>query len=106
MSGHLSRTAETLGIGEPVRAAEAADGVAFVPEERQRRMRIQRVPERLELPVDGPLTERSLERQRIEKDVDVLRKPTDQIPAFRQARAALEYRLVASSAGDDASVTK
>src|SRR5579859_22113 len=60
------------------------------------------IAEPFELPVDAVLSEGGLEGARIEKDVDVFRKPLDDVPAFREARAALEDNLVGSCGGDDA----
>ncbi len=65
-------------------------------------MGVDGIAEPLEFPVDAVLSEGRLEGEGIEKNVDVFRKPLDQVPAFRQARAALEDDLVGSRGGDDA----
>ena len=73
----------------------------------QRRMRADGIAEFLQLAVDGSLAQGWPEGVGIKENVDVFRKPLDQVPAFGQARAALEDDLVAG-AGDDirrASVT-
>ena len=43
-----------------------------------------------------------VERGRVEEDVDVFREPLDQVPALRQAGAALEDDLAAGRLLDDA----
>jgi hypothetical protein len=60
------------------------------------------IAEPFELPIDAVLSEGGLEGARIEKDVDVFRKPLDEVPAFREAGAALEDNLVGICDGDDA----
>ena len=82
MAGNLSRPAETLPIRESVRATEPADRTAFLFEERQGRVRVEGVSERFEFTIDCPLPDRRIERHRIEKDIDILRKASDQIPSL------------------------
>ena len=41
-----------------------------------------------------------MEGERVEEEVDILGEPLDQVPAFRQAGAALEDDLVAGVFGD------
>ena len=60
------------------------------------------IAEVLEFPVDGVLAERGPEGEGVEEDVDVFRKPLDEIPTFREARAAFEDDLVGICRGDDA----
>ena len=65
-------------------------------------MRSDCVAKLLEFAVDRLLSELRLEGPRVEKEVDVFRKPLNEIPALGEARAALEDRPVARSLGDDA----
>ena len=67
-------------------------------QERQARVRRDGVAQFLELPVDSVPAQWGIEGERIEKDVDVFRESRDQIPAFQQARPALEDDLVAAAA--------
>jgi hypothetical protein len=96
----LAGAAEALRVSEPIVAAEAADGPAFLGKEGQGRMGAHDVAQPPQLAVDGVLAERGAEGVRIEKDIDVFRKALDQVPAFRQARAALEADLVARRSRD------
>jgi len=100
--GDFVGAAEASGVGEAVVAAESPDGLALLLDEGERRVSIDSIAEPFEFPVDAVLSEGGLEGARIEKDVDVFRKPLDEVPAFREARAALEDNLVGSGGGDDA----
>jgi hypothetical protein len=60
------------------------------------------IAEPFEFPVDAILAKVGLEGAGIEENIDVFRKPLDQVPTFRQARAALEDDLVGNRGGDDA----
>jgi hypothetical protein len=75
--GYLAGTAKALRIGEPVVPAESADGPGFVRNKLESRVRADRVTEFLELAVDGVLAARRLKSGRIEKYIDVFRKPLD-----------------------------
>jgi len=46
-------------------------------------MRSDHIAEVLEFPVDGVLAEGGLEGEGLEEDIDIFRKPLDEIPAFR-----------------------
>ena len=96
--GDFAGAAEALRVGEAVVAPESADGLALLCDEGQRRVGADGIAELLEFPVDGVLAEGRLEGERIEEDVDVFRKPLDQVPALRQAGAALEDDLVGAAA--------
>ena len=93
--------AESLGVGESVAAPESADGLALAGNKRQSRVRTDAVAELLEFAINGPFPECWAEGKWIKEDVDVFRKPLDQVPAFRQAGAAFEDHLVAGAGGDD-----
>ena len=93
---------EPLGILEAVVAAEAADGLAFLLDKRQPRMLFDRLPQLLQFAVDCFLAQGRVECGRVEEDVDVFREPLDQVPALRQAGAALEDHLAARLLLDDA----
>jgi hypothetical protein len=55
----------------------------------------------LEFAINGPLPQFWAEGKWIKEDVDVLRKPLDQVPTLRQAGTAFEDHLVACAGGDD-----
>lgn len=69
-------------MGESVGTTKATNGAAALPKERQGRMRIKRTPELLEFSVDRAVAECWRKRRGIEKNIDVLRKTPDEIPAF------------------------
>src|SRR5260370_16392876 len=100
--GDFAGVAEALRVGEAVVAPEPADRLALRRDKGERGVGSDRIPEPLEFPVDGVLAEHGLEGEGIEKNIDVFRKPLDQVPAFRQGRADLEDDLVGSCGGDDA----
>jgi len=56
----------------------------------------------LQLSVDTPLSERRLEGCGVKKDVDIFRKPLNEVPSFNQARPAFEDGFVAARGRDDA----
>ena len=87
--------AKRWAVFEAVVAAEAADGLALLVDEGQRRVLLDRLAELLQFAVDAFLAQRRIERGRVEEDVDVFREPLDQVPALRQAGAALEDDLLA-----------
>ena len=100
--GDFAGSAEALRVGETVTAPESADGLALAGDETS-------------APGAQPTASRSffssrsmallpkggLEGEWIKEDVDVFRKPLDQVPAFRQAGAAFEDDFVAGGGGDD-----
>src|ERR1017187_7670873 len=98
--GNLAGSAEKLRVRETVIAPESADGLTLAGDECQRRVRADGVAECLQLPVDGSMSQDGPEGLRIKENVDVFRKPLDQVPAFDQARAALEDDLVAGGGND------
>ena len=98
----LAGPGESLGVFEAVVAAEAADGLALLLDECQRRMLLDRLAELLQLAVDPLLAQGRVERGRVEEDVDVFRESLDQAPALGQAGAALENDLGAGRLLDDA----
>src|SRR5262249_58107240 len=93
---------EALDILEAVIAAEAADGLAFLLDEFQARMPVDDLPQLLELAVNRVLAQGRVEGGRVQEDVDVFGKPLYQVPALRQAGAALEDDLAARRLLDDA----
>ena len=90
-----------MRVGETVVPSESANGFALVLDKRERRVRADCVAESLKFAVDAILSQNWLERARIEEDIDVFGETLDQVPAFRQARAAFEDDLVGSGDGDD-----
>lgn len=58
------------------------------------------IPQFLEFPVDRSFAQGRREGKRVEEDIDVLRKPLDQVPTLREARAAFENDFVASRGGN------
>src|SRR5262249_31033171 len=93
---------EALDILEAVVAAEAADGLAFLLDEFQARMPVDDLPQLLQLAVNRVLAQGRVEGGRVQEDVDVFGKPLYQVPALRQAGAALEDDLAARRLLDDA----
>jgi len=64
---NLAGSGESLGVLEAVVAAEAADGLALLLDECQRRVLLDRLAELLQLAVDPLLAQGRLERGRVEK---------------------------------------
>ena len=96
MVGDFAGAAEALRVGEAVVAPEPADGLALRRDEGERGVGSDRIAELLEYSVDAVLSQNGREGARIEEDVDVFRKPLDQVPALCQAGAAFEDDLVRS----------
>jgi len=59
--GDFAGAAEALDVGEPVVASKAADGLAFVGDECERRMGTHGIAESLKFAVDGVLPKARLE---------------------------------------------
>jgi hypothetical protein len=64
--GDFTGAAEELRVGEPVVASKAADGLAFIGDECERRVATHDIAEFLKLAVDGVLPEARPEGQGIE----------------------------------------
>jgi len=68
---HLAGSGEALGVFEAVVAAEAADGLALLLNEGQRRVLLDRLAEFFQLAVDPLLAQGRVERGWVEEEVDV-----------------------------------
>jgi hypothetical protein len=88
--GNLAGTAETLLVSEAVVASESTDRLALALDMGQRRMCRHGIAKFLKFAVYGPFPQRGLKGLRVKKNIDVFRKPLNQVPSFRQAGAALE----------------
>lgn len=71
----ITHARKSLGILKPVIAAEAADGLAFLLDECQRRMAFDGVPQFLEFAVYRLFAKGRLEGCRVQEDVDIFREP-------------------------------
>src|SRR6185437_9362165 len=98
---NLANACEPLDILETVVATEAANGLAFLLDKLQPRMLLDGLPKLLQLVVNRFLAQRRRKCSWIEENVDVFRKPLDQVPTLGQARAALEDYFVAGGLLDD-----
>jgi len=99
--GNFAGTAEALLVGETVVASESADGLTFALDKGQGRVRRHGVAKFLEFAVDSPFPERRSKGLRVEEDVNVFRKPLDQVPSLGEARAAFEDDDVVAVGGVD-----
>ena len=99
--GDFAGPAEALGVGESVAAPESTYGLTLPGNKRQGRVGTNAVTESLDFTINGSLSQLRQKSKWIKENVDVLGKPLDQVPAFRQAGAAFEDHLVAGAGGDD-----
>jgi len=74
MLGRSSSSTHWMRIGEPVAAAEPADGLAFAGQEGQGWTARDCIPEGFELPVTGPGPQVGLKGLRIQEQVDSPRR--------------------------------
>jgi hypothetical protein len=99
--GEFPWAPEALRVGEEVAPSESPDGPALICDEGERQVAADGVAEPFKFSVDAVLAQGGFKGEGINENVDVLRKSLDQIPALRQAGAALEDDLVGSRGGDD-----
>ena len=85
---------------EPIVASEAADGLALGGHNGQRRVLANRIAKFLEFSVNGVLAQDWCEGLGIEENINVFRKPLNQIPTLGQAGAPFEDDLVAHGTRD------